>query len=73
MHFQPMPVGLEPCPDLGVLVVGGVVLNENRSLAAVSPGQLFEEAQVLSEMNLCVPRETFSQAANFKETLDERP
>jgi hypothetical protein len=36
VHFQPMPVGLEPSPDLGVLVVGGVVLNQNRSLAAVS-------------------------------------
>src|SRR6266849_5080968 len=46
MHFQPMPVGLEPSPDLAVLVVGGVVLNQNRSLAAVSPSQLFEEAEV---------------------------
>ena len=46
MHFQPMPVGLEPCPDLSVLVVGGVVLNQNRSLAAVSPSELFKEAEV---------------------------
>lgn len=27
-------------------MVGGVVLNQNRSLAAVPPGELFEEAQV---------------------------
>ena len=46
MHFPPMPVGLEPCPDIGVLVVGGVVLNQNRSLTAVSPSELFEEAKV---------------------------
>ena len=46
MNFQPMPVGLEPCPDLGILVVRGVVLNQNRSLTAVAPSQLFEEAEV---------------------------
>jgi len=46
MHFQPMPVGLEPCPDLRILMVGGVVLNQNRSLAAVSPSELFKEAEV---------------------------
>ena len=46
MHFQPMPVGLEPCPDLSVLVVGGIVLNQDRSLAAVSSSELFEEAKV---------------------------
>src|SRR5713101_5040563 len=46
VHFQPMPVGLEPSPDLGVLVVGGVVLNQNRALAAVSPRQLLQEAEI---------------------------
>jgi hypothetical protein len=46
MYFQPMPIGLEPCPDLRILVVGGVVLNQNRSLAAVPPSELFEEAKV---------------------------
>jgi hypothetical protein len=37
MHFQPMPIGLEPCPGLRILVVAGIVLNQNRSLAAVAP------------------------------------
>ena len=46
MHLQPMAVGLEPCPDLGVLVVRGVILNQDRPLAAVSPGQLFQETEV---------------------------
>ena len=46
MHFQPMPVGLEPCPDLSILVIGGMVLNQNRSLAAVSASQLFEKAEI---------------------------
>jgi len=41
-----MPVGPEPRPDLGIFVVGGVVLNQNCSLAAVSPSELFEEAEV---------------------------
>jgi hypothetical protein len=46
MHFQPMTVELEPCPDLYVLVVGGVVLNQDRSLAAIASSELFEEAEV---------------------------
>jgi hypothetical protein len=46
MHFQPMAVGLEPCPDLCILVVGGVVLNQDRSLAAIAASELFEEAEV---------------------------
>ena len=46
MHFQPMPVGLEPGPDIGVLVAGGVVLNRDRALAAVSPGQSFGETEI---------------------------
>jgi hypothetical protein len=46
MHFQPMPVGLEPRPDLRILVVGGIVLNQDGSLAAIAPSELFEEAEV---------------------------
>lgn len=46
MDFQPMPVGLEPGPDLGILMVGGVVLNQNRSLAAIPPSELFEKAEI---------------------------
>lgn len=46
MHFQPMPIGLEPCPDLPVFVVGSVVLNQNGSPATVASGQLVEEAKV---------------------------
>src|ERR1700693_161015 len=41
-----MPVGLEPRPDVPVFMVGSVILNQDRSLAAVSPGQLFEEAEI---------------------------
>src|SRR5260370_41302209 len=48
MHFQPMAVGFEPRPDIGVFVVGGVVLNQDRSLATVSPSQLFEETEIRS-------------------------
>jgi len=46
MHLQPMPVGFEPTPHLGILMVGGVVLNQDGSLATISPGQLFEEGEV---------------------------
>src|SRR5580658_7369060 len=46
MHFQPLPIGLEPTPDLAVFVVRGVVLNQYGALPPVSPGQLFEEAEI---------------------------
>ena len=46
MHFQPLAVGLEPLPDVSVFVVGSVVLNQDCSLVAVSPGQLFEESKI---------------------------
>jgi len=46
VYFQPVPVGLEPAPDLGVLVIRGIVLNENRSAAAVMGGQPIKEGQV---------------------------
>ena len=46
MHFQPVPIGLEPCPDLPVFVVGSVVLNQDGSPAAVASGQLVEEAKI---------------------------
>ena len=53
MHFQPMAVGLEPFPDLCILVVGGVVLNQDRSLAAIAPSELFEEAEVRGGIEDC--------------------
>ena len=46
MHLQPMPVGFEPAPHLGILMVGGVVLNHEGPLAAISPGQLFQQAEI---------------------------
>src|SRR5216683_940670 len=69
MHFQPMPVRFEPTPHLGILMVGGVVLNQDGSLAAISPSQLFEEAKVgggvedrvLSIVELRVPEFDSSQ------------
>ena len=46
MHFQPVSVGAEPVPDLGILVIRGIVLNQNGSSVTVMPRQLLEEGQV---------------------------
>src|SRR4051812_13802851 len=46
MHFQPVPVRAEPGPDIAVLVVRSVVLNQNGPLPAVSPSQLFQEGKI---------------------------
>src|ERR1700739_226406 len=53
MHFQPMAIGLEPGPDLSILVVGSIVLNQNRSLATVAPSQLFEEPEIRGGLENC--------------------
>jgi len=46
MHLQPVPVGLEPGPDIAVLVIGSVVLNQDGPLPTVAPGQLFQKAEI---------------------------
>ena len=46
MHFQPVSVGAEPVPDLGILVIRGIILNQNGSLVTIGPRQLLEESQV---------------------------
>ena len=71
MYFQPMPVGPEPCLDLRILMVGGVVLNQNRSVPAVPPSELFEESEVragiedgvLAVIEQCAPK--FDGAENL--------
>ena len=46
MHLQPVPVRAEPAPDIAVLVVGSIVLNQDGPLPAVSPSQLFQEGKL---------------------------
>src|ERR1019366_4982709 len=45
VDFQPVAVGLEPVPDLGVLMIRGVVLNE-KGAAAIVRGQAMKEVQI---------------------------
>ena len=46
MDFQPVPVGAEPAPNLAVLMVGGVVLDEDGPLAAIMRRETLQEIQV---------------------------
>ena len=46
VDFQPVAVRLEPAPDLGVLMIRGVVLNENGPAAAIMRGKAMQEIQV---------------------------
>lgn len=46
MYFQPGPVAVEPRPNISVLVIGCVVLNQDRPLPAIPPRQLFPKAEV---------------------------
>lgn len=46
MDFQPVPIIFEPRPDRRVLVVGGIVLNQMRSLRVIPSSQLLQKNQV---------------------------
>ncbi|SRR5579872_4024566 len=46
MDFQPASVGTEPAPNLGVLMVGGVVLDENGPLVTIMRREALQEIQV---------------------------
>jgi len=46
VHVQPVAIGTAPVPYFGILVVGGVVLNQNRPAAAIGARQLLQQAQV---------------------------
>ena len=46
MHFPPVSIGTEPGPDIAVFVVGGVVLDQNGTLARVASRPLLQETQV---------------------------
>jgi hypothetical protein len=46
VHFEPLSIRLELTPHLGILVIGGVVLNENGTAAAIVGGELIKESQV---------------------------
>jgi len=65
MDLQPMPVGLEPVPYIGVFVVGGVVLNQNGPLAAIAPRELFEEAEIAARVEDSVLPIVESRAPEF--------
>ena len=46
MYFQPVAVGAEPTPNFRILVIGGVVLDEDGALPAVGSRQLLQKCQV---------------------------
>jgi len=45
MYVPPVAIRGEPAPHLGILVIGGVVLNQHRSAPAAAPRQLFQKGQ----------------------------
>jgi len=45
MYFQPVAVGAEPAPDFRILVIGGVVLDEDGTLPAVGSRQLLKNTR----------------------------
>ena len=46
MHLQPASIGGEPPPYVGILVLGGVILNQNGPTPTIAPRQLFQKGEV---------------------------
>ena len=70
MYLQPAPVGLERSPDLRVLVIRGVILNQHGSLPAVRSCQLLQERQVAVGIENAVFSIMKSSAPKFDGTQD---
>ncbi len=75
MHFQPAAIGTEPTPYLRILVVRGVVLNQNRARAAIGTSQLLQETQVRVrvEDRLLPVMETSTPQFDGAQNLDALP
>ena len=70
MHLQPVPIRLEPVPYILVLVVRGVVLDEDRATAAVVSRQLFQKRSIGRRIEDRVLRVVEASAPQFDCTED---
>jgi hypothetical protein len=55
VDFQPYAIFLEPTPDRRILVIGGVVLNQMRSLGIIPAGQLLQKFQISRRIEHACP------------------
>ena len=46
IDVEPVPVRFEPVPDVLVFVIGGVVLNQERTATTIAPGELLQESSI---------------------------
>ena len=46
MDLQPLTIGVKPVPYDGLLVIRRIVLNQNRALASIAPGQSLQKSKV---------------------------
>jgi hypothetical protein len=70
VDFQPVAVGVEPTPNLGVFMIRGVVLDEDGPGAAIVGGQLVQEVQIgasIEDGGLCIVE---ARLAQFDGTQD---
>lgn len=69
MNLQPVPIGSEPGPDILVLVIRGVVLDEHCALA-ITAGELFQESTVSRSIENGVLRIVEASTPQFDGTED---
>ena len=70
MDFQPMSIGFEPAPDVFVLVVGGIVLNQHCAVPTITAAELFQESSVRGRVEygvLCVVKAGIPQIDSSKD------
>lgn len=54
MYLQPILIAFKPCPYLTILVVGGVVLHQNRSTATIVRLKHPQECEVALGVEHCI-------------------
>jgi len=70
MNLQPVPVGSEPTPNVCILVVGSVVLDQNGPLPPVGARQLLQEGQVGAGVEYAVFSKMETSAPEFDGAQD---
>jgi hypothetical protein len=57
MHLQPVAISSEPPAHLRILMIGGIVLDQDGTLTAIVVGEQPEESQVGRSIEECASEE----------------
>jgi hypothetical protein len=70
MNFKPVSMRFEPVPDVFILMVGGVVLNQHCAAPTITAAELFQERSVSGRVEhsvLCIVETSTPQIDRAKD------